>query len=86
MVTASLVTRALWQIAVFAVQSVAVKVHSHVKLECMMAWVSSNDHDRAIPRACLSAMKVCNGRCIAVKFVQHSCNSSAAGDALVERT
>ena len=61
-------------------------MHSLVKLEYMWAWVSNNDRDRAIPKACLSATKVCFGRCIALKFAQHSCGSNAAGDALVQRT
>ena len=62
-----------------------VKVHSLVKLECMMAAVSNSDRARAIAKACLSATKVCYGRCIALGFAQHSCDSDDAGDALAQQ-
>ena len=61
-------------------------MHSLVKLEGMMASVSNSDRGRAVPKACLSAKKVCYGRCIALGFAQHSRDSDAAGDALVQRT
>ena len=83
---ASLVAHALSQSAVFAVQSVVVKVPSLVKLECMMASVSNSDRGRATPKSCLSATKVCYGRCIALGFAQHSYDANAAGDALAQRT
>ena len=51
MVVASLVAHAVSRIALFAVQSVVVKVHSLVKLECMMASVSNSDRARAIAKA-----------------------------------
>ena len=85
MVAASLVAHALWQTALFAARSVAVRVHSLVKLEYMLAWVSNSDRGRAIAKACFSATRVCYGRCIALRFAQHSCDSNAAGDALVQR-
>ena len=66
----------------FVLRSMAVKVPSLVKLECMSAWVSNSDRDRAIPKACLSATKVCYGRCIALGFALRSWDSNAAGDAL----
>ena len=86
MVVASLVAHALSQIALFAVQSVAAKVHSLVRLVYIMALVSNIDHDRAIANVCLSATKVCYGRYIALGFAQHSCDSCAAGDTLAPRT
>ena len=60
-------------------------MHSLVKLEYMLAWVSNSDRGRAIAKACLSATRVCYGRCIALRFAQHSCDSNAARDALVQR-
>ena len=49
----------------------------------MSASVSNSDRGRATPKACLSATKVCYGRCIAPEFAQHSYDSNAAGDAPV---
>ena len=51
-----------------------------------MASVSNSDHGRAVPKACLSATKVCYGRCIALGFAKHSYDANAAGDALAQRT
>ena len=51
-----------------------------------MASVSNSDRARAIAKACLSATTVCYGRCIALGFAQHSCDSDAAGDALAQQT
>ena len=86
MVVASLVAHALSQIVLFAVRSVAAKVHSLVRLVYIMALVSSIDHDRAIANVCLSATKVCYGRYIALGFAQHSYDSTAARYALAQRT
>ena len=83
---ASLVAHALWQSAVYALRSVAVRVPSLVKLECMMASVSNSDRGRATPKACLSATNVCYGICIAPEFDQDSDHSIAAGDAPAQRT
>ena len=63
----------------------AVNLLSLVKLEYMLAWVSDSDRVRVIAKAYLSATTVCYGRCIALGFAQHSCDSNAAGDALAQR-
>ena len=68
------------------VQSVAAKVHSLVKPEYMMASVSNSGRDHAIAMDCLSATRVCYGRCIALGFAQHSCDSDAAEGVLAPRT
>ena len=59
-------------------------MHSLVKLEYITASVSNSDRGRAIAKACLSATIVCYGRCIAPRSGPHSCDSSAAEDALAQ--
>ena len=61
-------------------------LHWLLRLEYMLAWVSNNDLGRAIARVCLSATKVCYGRCIASRFVLHSWHSHAVRGALGQWT
>ena len=57
-------------------------MQSLVRLEYITASVSNSDRGRAIAKACLSATIVGYGKCIAPRSAPHSCDSSAAVDAL----